>query len=519
MDLSQLYRSVEDHPDVVEIQVTGSLPSWLRGSFYKVGNGKFDLPGGFTFNHAFDGFAIVYHYDIANGKVKYRSRYLDSDAYVKGLDVGKPLYTEFGTRSYPDPNKKLFARVFSSLVPGDLTDNNCVNIFQLRGKLFVASETCFIRELNRETLTSVCKADLNKAVGINLATSHFLEDHDGTSYNVATSFTTGLKYHVLKIPPMPNTELVNSDPLKGCEIIATVPSSWKTCFSYNHSFGMSEKYIVLIEQPLLAHSIKLLASQVQGKALKDCLGWEPTEKTRFILIEKQSGKVLPTKYVGPPFFFYHIINAYDEDGYVVFDIIAHANAETLDKFSLSKLRNNEYDQTDPPNVHRYVLPLIENLKDVGSKDNLVNLQYTSAKAEKSPEDVIVCTPEKIGEPGIELPRINFTKHGGRKYRYVYGTGLYTDGHFKRAIGKLNLETQEVAVWKGEESQCLSEPCFVPNPSGREEDDGVIITTLLDSQKENNEALLIVDAHSFKELARIEIPHRGIVGNHTLFVPS
>ena len=63
----------------------------------------------------------------------------------------------------------------------------------------------------------------------------------------------------------------------------------KTCFSYYHSFGMSAKYLVLIEQPWVANSLKLISSRVKGLALKDCLEWCPEEKNLFHIVEKETG--------------------------------------------------------------------------------------------------------------------------------------------------------------------------------------------------------------------------------------
>lgn len=33
--------------------------------------------------------------------------------------------------------------------------------------------------------------------------------------------------------------------LKGSKVIATIPSSWKTCLSFINSFAMTENYVIL----------------------------------------------------------------------------------------------------------------------------------------------------------------------------------------------------------------------------------------------------------------------------------
>ena len=64
-----------------------------------------------------------------------------------------------------------------------------------------------------------------------------------------------------------------------------------------YSFGMSDNYLVMVEQALVANSVKLLASKVQGKSLKDCLEWYPEEKNRIHLVNKKDGRLVKTVYL------------------------------------------------------------------------------------------------------------------------------------------------------------------------------------------------------------------------------
>ena len=76
---------------------------------------------------------------------------------------------------------------------------------------------------------------------------------------------TGLKYHFLKFgvgAPVDNL------PKEGCDIVATLSSRMTTCFSYYHSFGITENYLVMIEQPWVANSLKLIGSKLKGYAFK-----------------------------------------------------------------------------------------------------------------------------------------------------------------------------------------------------------------------------------------------------------
>ena len=68
-------------------------------------------------NHWFDGYAIIYKFDILGEKqVKFHKKFLQSGVYQRALAAGKPVVTEFGTRAFPEPKKGFFARLLANVV-------------------------------------------------------------------------------------------------------------------------------------------------------------------------------------------------------------------------------------------------------------------------------------------------------------------------------------------------------------------------------------------------------------------
>ena len=57
-----------------------------------------------------------------------------------------------------------------------------------------------------------------------------------------------------------------------------------------------------------------------------------------------------------------------------------------------------------------------------------------------------------------------------------------------------------------------EGVFVPSPDARSADDGVVLSVILDAAVERS-FLLVLDAGSFDELARAEVPHHIPFGFH------
>jgi carotenoid cleavage dioxygenase-like enzyme len=122
----------------------------------------------------------------------------------------------------------------------------------------------------------------------------------------------------------------------------------------------------------------------------------------------------------------------------------------------------------------------------------------------------------LSEEPLELPRINYRAHNGRAYRWAYGVGAAdrAGGNFLDQLCKLDVSSGEVGIWR-EEGCYPGEPVFVPSPSPTGEDDGVVLSVVLDAAA-GRSMLLVLDATSFTELARAEVPHAIPFGFHGQF---
>ena len=99
------------------------------------------------------------------------------------------------------------------------------------------------------------------------------------------------------------------------------------------------------------------------------------------------------------------------------------------------------------------------------------------------------------------------------YRYLYGIGVHSKTIFDHLI-KVDLKTRVHRTWK--QADCFpGEPVFVPNPHASSEDDGVILSVVLNEQSQQS-FLLILDASSFKELAVATLAKPLPFGLHGIF---
>ena len=71
--------------------------------------------------------------------------------------------------------------------------------------------------------------------------------------------------------------------------------------------------------------------------------------------------------------------------------------------------------------------------------------------------------------------------------------------------KVNVETGETLEWY-EEDHYATEPNFLPRPGATEEDDGILLSTVLGGGDIQTSYLLVLDAKTMKPLARAKSPH-------------
>jgi beta,beta-carotene 9',10'-dioxygenase len=248
--------------------------------------------------------------------------------------------------------------------------------------------------------------------------------------------------------------------------------------AYMHSFGLTDRWLVLAEFPLVVNPISIPLS---GRPYIENYRWKPELGTRITLIDRRSGKA-----TGPfetdAFFCFHHANAYGENGSVIVDACTYRDAQIVKDLYLDRLRNGKP-------AHRAELRRFR--IDVGSGE---------------------VTNEQLTE-GLELPRINYGRTNERPYRYVWGVDAKS-GWFDRIV-KADIESTSTSEW-AEDDCSPGEPVFVAAPGARAEDEGVLLSVVFDGTT-GRSFLLVLDAADLTELARAEAPHHIPYGFHGQFV--
>ncbi|CAB1339442.1 unnamed protein product [Coregonus sp. 'balchen'] len=467
-------KNIEERPDPVKADLKGNLPNWLQGTLLRNGPGIFSV-GETTYNHWFDGMALMHSFTFKDGEVIYRSRYLRGDTYKDNMAAQRIVVSEMGTMAHPGPGKNVLSRVITFLnhtVP-DFTDNCGNNIIRYGKDYYATSETNYIRKVDPVTLET--------------------QDKKGKT-----------KYTLFKVPATTAGDKAKASPaLKNLEVICTVPCRSLLSPSYYHSFGMTDNYFIFIEQPFKLDILKMATAYMRGVNWASCLKFCPEENTLIHLIDRKTGKEVGMKYYTDAMIVYHHVNAFEEDGHVIFDVIAYEDPSLYNMFYLNVLKEqSKTSAMSVPKCKRFALP-VQTDKGIDVGDDMVKLKYTTASAVKEKEGRLLCHPEVLCD-GVELPRINYD-FNGKKYRFVYMTCVAMSAVATK-IMKLDTKTKERTEWR-EENCCPSEPVFIPRPNGEGEDDG------------ESGFILVLDAKSFKEVARAYVNAGLHMDMHGYFIPK
>jgi carotenoid cleavage dioxygenase-like enzyme len=110
--------------------------------------------------------------------------------------------------------------------------------------------------------------------------------------------------------------------------------------------------------------------------------------------------------------------------------------------------------------------------------------------------------------------MNYESKQMGEYRYVYAIRSKQKGAFFDGLVKIDIASGEAKAWE-EPDKYPGEPVFIPKPGATSEDGGVIVSIVLDV-KNKNSFLLILDAETFKEVARATVLHHIPFGFHGNF---
>ncbi len=265
--------------------------------------------------HWFDGLAMLHRFAVADGRVSYANSFLDSHAYRAAREQARLAYREFAT----DPCRSLFKRVQTLFSSSATSDNANVNVAPLGDRFLAMTETPLPVVFDPRTLRT---ADVEppRAPG-QLSTAHpHLDRSSGGMLNYAAQLGPRSHYRFFTLD-------ASGAPRVLCSLPVREPA-------YMHSFGLTERWLVLAEFPLVVNPLALALS---GRPYIENYRWKPERGTRFTLVDRRSGAACGGFRTDACFAFHHV-NAYEADGEVVVDVCAYPDAGMIEDLYLERLR-------------------------------------------------------------------------------------------------------------------------------------------------------------------------------------
>lgn len=412
--------------------ITGELPKWLNGNLYRIGPGLFNLKKQ-NVNHWFDGMGLLHHFKVKNSTVFYQSKFVESSAYKKAKKTQKLCYREFAT----DPCSKIFKHFFTKFTQ-KFTSNTLVNLTKIDNQMISMTETPQPIIFDPKTLKTNGPLTFDDTFSYNLSTAHpHLNSNDQSIINLGIRMGLKTTYEFFKI-------------IKKKRIVISSINVDKP--SYQHSFGMTENYLILIDTPFKVSPLKLIFGR---KTFIEQFKWNKNKPTLFHIIEIKTGKKI-CSIKGPSLFMFHQVNAFEKNNKIIFDTIAYKNSEVINALYLNNLRSKK-PKIPSSFLKRFILDI---------------------KTKNCDESKILC------KDNIELPSINYKKNNTKDYRYVYGLNIKNSTFFNRVL-KVDIKSEKYNHY--EKKHCIpSEPVFIQNPNSDKEDDGIILSVLFNTKKEQTE---------------------------------
>jgi len=405
---------------------------------------------------------MLHKFSFAGGAVSYANKFLRNNAYREARAQGRIAYSEFAT----DPCRSLFGRVMSVFSP-QITDSAKVSLAYIAGRFLALAETPIQVEFDPQTLETAGVYQYEKNTVGQMTTVHPHFDGD-MAYNLVTRYHRISHYRLYRIQDRGAPQLAAEMPVKQP--------------AYLHSFGMSPNYAILAEFPLVVNPLALL---LWLRPFIENFQWKPRRGTPFHILNRHTSAPV-ARIESDPFFAFHHVNAFEKGNDLFVDIVAYPDDAIISAFYLHRLAEPK-NELPFGQLRRYRLPLNGRGR---------------------------ATYEVLSDACMELPRFDYAQYnmdGG--YRYVYASSINPQQQhgFYNQLVKADIHRGEDITWFAPD--CYpGEPVFVPAPDRVREDDGVILSVVLDTAR-GNSFLLALDAASFQEIARAEIPQPVLFGYH------
>jgi carotenoid cleavage dioxygenase-like enzyme len=462
--LTGAWTPLHEEVDAYQLDVLeGAIPTDIAGIYLRNTENPVHEPLGR--HHPFDGDGMIHQIAFANGQATYRNRFIRTRCFGAEQDAGAALWG--GLADPPGVSRRPGFGAH-----GGLKDAASTDVVVHAGKALATFYQCGEGYLlDPETLE-------NEGVAPWVPI-------DGISAHPKVDEATGelLFFNYSKHPPYMHYGVVDADGQLVTYIPIPLPGP-----RLPHDMIFSENWSILNDLPLFWDQELLRERNLHAVRLHEGV------PARFALVPRHGTPEQIRWFEASPTYVLHWLNAYEEGDEVVVD---------------GYFQENPTPSPDGLREHGDYAHMMAYLDGHSLATRLHRWRFNLVDG--------TTREERLDDRTVEFGMIN-QKFAGRKYRYVYSTMAKPGWFLFEGFVKHDLETGNGIELKLEPGRYASEAPFAPRIGSTDEDDGYLVSFIIDENRGTSECVLI-DCKRFAEgpVCRIALPHKLSSGTHAHWV--
>ena len=467
--------------------------------------------GVFRVGHWFDGYGQVHRFQVVapdsthqKTRVIFNSRMIEDARYTYARKYGHlPPLPNFAERV--DPCEAIFRKAQTEFNPADPT-LHCVLVTlssdmpgvaevgkqavpqadarQGRKCMVVKTEAKFYKILDPETLkphAMTTQTDIDpRLTGTYSASHHRTDPLTGDVFNYNLDVDNGQsQYRIFTIRKATGE--------------TSILAQFKASPAYIHSLFLTTDYVILC-----VWNFHFTPTETPGFNIFGTVDeFNPDIPSKWYVVDRTGKLGVVAIFDGPAFFSFHTINAWQEKNLdnetvdIVAELLIYENHDFVHKLFYKHLLSDSEDarlfidekaDSIRSSLARFRLPAIDATADGPVRKATIDW---NVRKDLSPE----------------LPTYNGLR-GMKPTRYTYFLTNRDKSTLWDAICKFDNRTHEVLLWE-EQGHTPGEAIFVPDPQGHAEDDGVLLSVILNGHT-GKSYLLCLDARSLRVLGKAHV---------------
>jgi carotenoid cleavage dioxygenase len=476
------FKSVHNEVSHGPVTVSGTLPKDLEGIYIRNGVNPQFSPLSARY-HMFAGAGMLHQVQIKNGVATYSNCYIRTPRFEIERDVGREVYTNFADAATAGPlfletvanlEKKITRGLVPRLDPLESSQSSTAIQYH-HGKLYALNEAGFPFAMDTRLRED----------------GRLLMDGRGRFESFEGRLTGPFSAHPRTAPD--NGDIYSIDSTIGGKMAAVHVHEGKVreCIAFDqeaqdgktvgfcHDCFLTENYLVFPDGSI-RNGFEFLRGPEQS-----VLKFDPSYKLRWGVLPRNfragdKPRWFTTNRAG---FIWHMINGWEEkriDGGT--DIVLFAPMYESYPSDIPIHTPKE----PPAKLQKWVLNL-----DTG----------------------VVSEERCLLEHGYERPSVNLG-YIGRPNRYAYLIDEERSGYMGKGVLKYDLPAEKEVAYFDYGDYRGGEALFVPRQNAVVEDDGYLLELLM---ADDQACLIVIDARSMTELARLHLPQRVPFGVHACWL--